>query len=492
MIFTNLAEAFSAQSGNAAGSQQTGGGLLGLLGPSASTPGLNPTVRREIFDEVARQVAAEFRAEQLRTPTDADREAVRVRVNQATAIAVRRRGLSSVPYDEEQRLAADIARRLVGLGFLDLLLPPARHDIAEIALDAFGVAWLKLKGKREFEPLDDLDLDLVEVETVFSNLLGQQLKAASEAEPSINAKLPRTRANPGGGRIKYIHPIITPGAGFPSVNIRLFEPEPVKPEKLLEWGMLDEGTLDLVAGLVRRGQRGFICGGTSSGKTTMLSMLCNFLPVNWRVLTIEDPQEIWIDNPHVVTLEARPASAASELRPYLLRDGVDDAMRMTPDYLVVGEVRDGLAGQGLFRAMMSDHAGMSTFHAESPALAVERMALLLEADTRTSGLAARKMFASALDWLMQIGFDPAGRRRVFQVVEVDEELANGQVTFQKLVAYEGDGVWRQGGGPGRERGGHGTAAALPRTWREIMALDAGLRERYRPVIERRRAAFRAT
>lgn len=491
MRLNTLNGTFGSSNGAANPMSASGGGLLDLLGVVAPPPSLTRELKREIFDEVARVVGGEFRSEQLRNPSDADREAVRSRVAQATAIAIRRRNLSAVPYDEEQRLSADIVRRLVGLGFLDVLLPPARQDIAEIALDAFGVVWLKLKGRREFEPLTDLELDLVEVETIFSNLLGQQLKAASEANPSINAKLPRTKGNPGGGRLKYIHPVITPGAGFPSVNVRLFEPEPVRPEKLLEWGMLDEPTLDLIAGLVRGGRRGFICGGTSSGKTTMLSMLCNFLPVNWRVLTIEDPQEIWIDNPHVVTLEARPASAASELKSYLLRDGVDDAMRMTPDYLVVGEVRDGLAGQGLFRAMMSDHAGMSTFHAESPALAVERMALLLEADTRTSAAAARKMFVAALDWLMQIGFDADGRRRVFQIVEVNADLVQGEVTFNPLVAYRGNGGWDRVGEPKRQRGGHGATAALPADWRAILALDEPLRERFKPVIERRRAAFRA-
>ena len=464
--------------------------LLDLIGGAAPLS-LDRAQRQAILDEVARAISAEYRTEALRGPSPAEREAIRARIANLTSAAIRRRGLSALPYAEEQKLAAEAARRLIGLGFLDLLLPPARRDIAEIALDPFGVLWLKLKGRREFEPALDLDLDLVEVETVFANLLGQQLKASSEANPSVNAKLPRTAGNPGGGRIKYIHPVIAPGAGFPSVNVRLFEPEPVRPEKLLEWGMLDEPTLDLLAGLVRGGRRGFICGGTSSGKTTLLSMLCNFLPVDWRVLTIEDPQEIWIDNPHVVTLEARPAGLGSELRPYLLRDGVDDAMRMTPDYLVVGEVRDGLAGQGLFRAMMSDHAGMSTFHAESPALAVERMALLLEADTRTSAAAARKMFVAALDWLMQIGFDADGRRRVFQVVEVDEDLTQGEVTFNPLVVYRGDGRWERVGAPRRKRGGHAGAAGLPAGWREILALDEALRERFRPVIERRRAAFRA-
>jgi pilus assembly protein CpaF len=463
------------------------GSMLELL-TGRPPAGLDAKARVEIIAEVAAILRSDrqFPVEVLRAPSDADRQRAEACIGQLTGQAIRRRGLSGVDYAEEQQLASEIARRLLGLGFLDLLLPPVRGDVAEIAIDPYGTVWLKRKGIREFEPAD-LCPDLVEVDTVFANLLGAQLKAASEANPSVNAKLPRTRHNPGGGRIKYIHSVIAPGLGYPSVNVRLFEPAPVRPEQLLDWGMLDEPTLDLLAQLVRGNRRGFICGGTASGKTTLLSMLCNFLPARYRIVTIEDPQEIWIDNPHVVTLEARPAGAASELKPYLLRDGVDDAMRLTPDYLVVGEVRDGLAAQALFRAMMSDHPGMSTFHAESPELAVERMALLLEADTNTRERAARKMFASAVDWLLQIGFDQDGRRRVFELVEVGERLRDGDVQFRRLVKYQGNGHWQQLAQPERRRD---YVAEVPARWRDILKLDAPERKKYRRVMERRSAIQR--
>ena len=154
----------------------------------------------------------------------------------------------------------------------------------------------------------------------------------------------------------------------------------------------------------------------------------------------------------------------------------------------MGEVRDGHAAQGLFRAMMSDHPGMSTFHAESPSLAVQRVSLLLDADTRTSAEAARQMFASAVDWLLQIGFDTDGKRRVFSLVEVNEHLDGGEVTFRPLVEYRGNLQWARLDQPARERT-FGTAAG-PDHWQGILALDQTWRERYRAVIERRRAAFK--
>ncbi len=442
----------------------------------------------EIMTEVSTAVRSKYPVDVLRNPAPAKREEILGEVARLTAAAIRRRALSGVSFAAERKLAEDIGGQLIGLGFLDRLLPPVRRDISEIVIDPFGILWIKRKGQRDFEPVSDLKPSIVEVDTAFSMLFGQQLKSFSEANPSVNGVLPRTTDNPGGGRVKYIHPVIAQGAGYPSVNIRLFEPEPVKPEKLLEWGMLDEPTLDLLAGMVRQGQRGLIVGGTSSGKTTLLSMLCNFLPVNYRIVTIEDPQEIWIDNPHVVTLQARPASVGSELVPYLLRDGVDDAMRMTPDYLVVGEVRDGAAAQALFRAMMSDHPGMSTFHSYSPRKAAERIALLLESDKNMSDESGFKMVASAVDWMAQIGFDTQKQRRVFEIVEIEEELdERGNLVFKPLVKFARNGTWAQLGKPQRIRE---HVAEAPEHWREVLALDADARKAMRPVLERRRAAFR--
>ena len=98
------------------------------------------------------------------------------------------------------------------------------------------------------------------------------------------------------------------------------------------------------------------------------------------MVKIEDPEEIWLGHPHVVTLEARPAQVGSSILPYTLASAVDDAMRMSPKWLIVGEMRRGDAVAALFRAQMSDHPGLSTFHAEGPEAAVMRLNLLLASD----------------------------------------------------------------------------------------------------------------
>ena len=108
--------------------------------------------------------------------------------------------------------------------------------------------------------------------------------------------------------------------------------------------MMSAEMMDLLQTAMEQGYRILITGGTRTGKTTLLSALCNFLPAAWRIVKIEDPEEIWIDRPTVQTIEARPAALGTEIQPYTLANAVDDALRMSPDYLILGEVRDGHAG----------------------------------------------------------------------------------------------------------------------------------------------------
>jgi pilus assembly protein CpaF len=191
--------------------------------------------------------------------------------------------------------------------------------------------------------------------------------------------------------------------------------------------------LDAVANRLRV----IILGGTATGKTTLLAALCHGIPQTARVVKVEDPEEIWLPHPNVVTLEARPAPPGSNVPPYTVADGVDDAMRLAPAYVIVGEVRRGDAALSLFRALMSDHAGLTTFHAEGPEEAVRRMGVIMWADAGVRIEGAKELFAQALDLVVQIGWRD-GRRRALGVWEVAGMTA-GDVKFRCL--------WQPGDGP---------------------------------------------
>jgi Flp pilus assembly CpaF family ATPase len=126
----------------------------------------------------------------------------------------------------------------------------------------------------------------------------------------------------------------------------------------------------------------------------------------------------------------------SDVPPYTISDGVDDAMRMAPDRLIVGEVRTGTAALALFRAQMSDHPGLTTFHAESPAAAVHRLAVIMFADAQVRFAPAKSLFVQAVDVYVQLHFDAQGRRRVHGVWEIDPELQGGDVQFHPVFASD--------------------------------------------------------
>ncbi len=357
-----------------------------------------------------------------------DRQQLQARAQAAVAQAASRLGVV-LPPALQAALAKTLSARIGGLGAFDELLPPNRNDLSEISMNPDGTLWILRKGERFFEkynrqPSPDETWRSVEA------LLAPIGRAISEASPSVDAKLPRMEGM-GGARVKIVHPILAPGLGYPAISIRLFEPRPVPPEQVIAWGMCPPEALYGLLRAVGEGLRVMTIGGTATGKTTLLSALAHGIPEEARIVKIEDPEEIWLPHNNVVTLEARPHVIGSDVPGYGLSDGVDDAMRMAPNWLIVGEVRTGNAALSLFRAQMSDHPGLSTMHAESPEAAIHRLGVIMWADAQVRIEAAKEMFAMSVDLLVQVGWRE-GRRQVTGMWEVLPELKAGNVVFRPL------------------------------------------------------------
>ena len=407
-------------------------GILGLYDAPANDIVLDEVTRSAVFNEVIDQINQEFQPAVLQSPSESDRRRIRERVEALIASALRKRNCRP-GVQQEGLLSEELTRRILGLGFLDMLLPPARTDISEITIYSSGLVQIMRKGSVRWETID-MRPEAGEIWRVLDRLIGPQNKTLNETNPSINAKLPATKDNPGGGRIKALHPVIAPPGRNPSINIRLYEQKPVKPEWLLERGVMNPEMMDILQQAMEQGRRILISGGTRTGKTTLLSALCNFLPPAWRIVKIEDPEEIWVDRPTVQTVEARPQAVGTEVKPYTLADGVDDAMRMSPDYLVIGEVRDGMAAMSLFRALMTGHSGACTFHADSPREAARRLATVMGADAGVKPHEANQMISDAVDLLVQIGIRHEVRR-VVAISNVAKDLKNGDVFFEPIYRY---------------------------------------------------------
>jgi pilus assembly protein CpaF len=405
-------------------------------GWNAIVPQIEPKQRAKLIEEVAETFKGRP-LEELRQDT----EKLVPQAVQGVLAAAAHMGIQ-IPEGEIETIAREVVARIGGLGFLAPLL---RLDsgLTEIAVNPDGSVWVILKGEQDFVPLD-LHPSQNDVWRAVEALLAPLGRACNEASPSVDAKLPRQEGLPGGARIKICHPVIAPGKGYPAVSIRLFEPKPVPPSQLVAWNVAPQPIIDALVEAVGKGLRILVIGGTASGKTTLLSAICNGIPKTARVLKIEDPEEIWLDHPHVVTLEARPAQLGTAVTSYMLSSGVDDAMRMSPRWLIVGEMRRGDAAAALFRAQMSDHPGLSTFHAEGPEAAVNRLNLLLFNDVGIRAEGAKEMFVQAVDLLVQVGFrlDAKGKRRrhVVGIWKVQKALKAGNVVFTPLYRLGGEEV----------------------------------------------------
>lgn len=163
-----------------------------------------------------------------------------------------------------------------------------------------------------------------------------------------------------------------------------------------------------------------VSGGTGSGKTTTLNVLSSFIPSDERIVTIEDAAELRLEQPHVVTLEARPANIEGK-GAITIRDLVKNALRMRPDRIIVGEARSGEA-LDMLQAMNTGHDGsLTTAHANSPRDVLSR----LETMVLMSGLelpvrAIRDQISSALDLIVHQARIQDGSRKITYITEVQK------------------------------------------------------------------------
>src|SRR5690606_16185628 len=148
--------------------------------------------------------------------------------------------------------------------------------------------------------------------------------------PMVDARLPD------GSRVNIVIPPVA--VKSPSMSIRKFRSDRFDFDDLIRIGSVTEQVAGFIRASVVSKVNTVISGGTGSGKTTLLNALSAFIPRQERIVTIEDPMEIQLRQPHVVTLEARPPTGESKVS-VTQRDLVRNALRMRPDRIIVGEVR---------------------------------------------------------------------------------------------------------------------------------------------------------
>lgn len=252
-----------------------------------------------------------------------------------------------------------------------------------------------------------------------------------EASPMVDARLPD------GSRVNaIIPPLALDGA---SVTIRKFSTRKLTSEDLVKFGSMTQDIADFMAEAVKARQNIVISGGTGSGKTTLLNVLSQFIPLEERLVTIEDSAELQLSHRNLVRLESRPANIEGRGR-IAIRDLLVNSLRMRPDRIIIGECRSGEA-LDMLQAMNTGHDGsLTTVHANSPRDALSRLEnMVLMAGFELPVSAIREQVASAINLVIQQNRLADGTRKITQISEVVGREGN-VVTMQDIFVYRQEGV----------------------------------------------------
>lgn len=264
-----------------------------------------------------------------------------------------------------------------------------------------------------------------------------------EGVPMVDARLPD------GSRVNAIIPPLS--LIGPILTIRRFAGQRYSMARLVDVGALTSAMAEFLKVCVQYRKNILVSGGTGTGKTTFLNALSEFIPANERIVTIEDAAELRLAQPHVLSLEARPANVEGRGE-VTIRDLVRNALRMRPDRIIVGECRGGEA-LDMLQAMNTGHDGsLTTGHANSPRDLLSRLeVMVLMAGMELPVRAIREQIAAAVDIIVQLSRFSDGRRRVTSVVAV-EGLEGDVILTQPLFEFRQQGITASGEILGSYRG----------------------------------------
>jgi pilus assembly protein CpaF len=347
----------------------------------------------------------------------------RVRVREEALSLLREQG-HMLPQSALAEVVNAVSDAVVGMGPIEFLLKDP--DVTEVMVNGPDDVYVERKGRieRVADRLFEGEEAVLHVIERIVAPLGLRVDATS---PWVDARLPD------GSRVHAIVPPLS--LCGPTLNVRKFSSIPIGPGDLLRNQTLGPRMLEFLAACVRARMNIVISGGTSSGKTTLLGVLSSFVSSQERVITIEDAAELRLAQPHVIGLEARPATVEGRGE-VTVRDLVRNALRMRPDRIVVGEVRGGEA-LDMLQAMNTGHDGsLSTAHANSARHALwrlETMALMSDVDLPIGHV--RAQVVSAIDLVVHTARLRDGRRVVFQVAGVDDLDGAGEPVVIEIFGF---------------------------------------------------------
>lgn len=327
-----------------------------------------------------------------------------------------------IPLKDKLRIREQVFYSIRGYDCLDEILQ--QEDITEVMINGYDSIFIERKGKLEMWNHGFSSEE--KYRNVIQQIVAGCNRIVNESNPIVDARLKD------GSRVNVVLPPIALNGAV--MTIRRFPKETYGMRELMDLNMLSEEMTEVLQLFVQSRYNILISGGTSSGKTTFLNALSNYIPSGERIITIEDSAELQIRGiPNLVRLEVRNANVEGK-NEITIKDLIRSALRMRPDRIIVGEVR-GEEAVDMLQAMNTGHSGsLSTGHANSAKDMLYRLETMVLMGMDMPLLAIRQQIASAIDIIIHTGRLKDGTRKVLEIAEVIG-MKDGEIELQPLYVY---------------------------------------------------------
>ena len=377
------------------------------------------------------------------------------RAREAVSVAARQLVSQTYPSllgDDRERVIKRVIDEAIGFGPIQNIIDD--DSVSEVMVNAPDEIFFEREGVIYLSPLRFRDNQ--HIMRVVERIIAPLGRRVDESSPYVDARLPD------GSRVNIVIPPLVPRS--PTLTIRKFRREKFKIADLVANGTIPEDITEFLRMCVQQRLNVVISGGTGTGKTTLLNAMTAFISNSERIISIEDPIEMKVQQGHCISMEARPPNIEGK-NEVTQRDLVRNALRMRPDRIIVGEVR-GSEAFDMLQAMNTGHEGsMATIHANTPRDAISRLEQMIGMAGMPMTVASiRGQIAAAIRVIVQLQRMSDGKRRVTSISEITG-LEGDIIQMQEIYKYV-----RTGTGPDGTVEGHFQATGVrPRFLGDLIA-----------------------
>ena len=372
-------------------------------------------MEQEIKNEMKQRILAELDMSQ-----EIDDMEVRRLVDQCI---MEYKGTTELPLPARIKLRKELFNTVRRMDVLSEFLED--ESVTEIMINGYDNIFIERSGR--VYKVDQTFENEERLASIIQQIVAGCNRIVNEAVPIVDARLAD------GSRVNVVLPPIS--LNGPTMTIRKFPKEKMTMERLIEVGALSEDAAEFLKRLVKARYNIFVSGGTGAGKTTFLNALSDYIPQQERVITIEDSAELQLKNVvNLVRLESRNSNVEGT-NAVTIRELIKSSLRMRPDRVIVGEVRDA-AAIDMLAAMNTGHDGsLSTGHANSSGDMITRLESMVLIGMELPLEAVRRQIASAVDVIIHLGRLRDGSRKVLEIAEVTG-MREGLVELHTIYEFE--------------------------------------------------------